>query len=410
MPKRSERHNLLKDLDSVIEMQVINLPDSDEEDEEATADLELAILLYEDVQSIRTLFYSQPIPKDKRLKELFWRYPDATFRQIARMDKRSFVKLADLIQDHPVFESKSLHKQEEPFYQLLVVLSRLGCNGNGAAIGWFSRMAGVSHGTVCKYTDRVFTALLSLHNRAISWPSEHERREISRRFATKYGLPGAVGIVDGTHIVLAQKPHIDGEVYFSRKKQYSINLQLVCDEKKRVIFYQTGWPGSVSDSTVFDESHLCKDPDRFFSLREFLLADAGFALKHFMCTPYKRPLSLIPHHELFNKLFSSARVLIEHLNGILKARFSSLRGIRTQVKELKDFDKVNKWIVVCLILHNLMVEFNDEEWTNDEEEEEEDREEGEEEREVGNNNVNGRQLRLNVENTLLAWYYRRNQV
>jgi hypothetical protein len=48
------------------------------------------------------------------------------------MDKASFVQL-ELIQNHDVFKSDSRHKQEDPYYQLMIVLSRLGCNGNGAA-------------------------------------------------------------------------------------------------------------------------------------------------------------------------------------------------------------------------------------------------------------------------------------
>jgi hypothetical protein len=46
-------------------------------------------------------------------------------------------------------------------------------------------------------------------------------------------------------------------------------------------------------------------------------------------------MAIIPHNQLFNTLFSSARVHIEHLNGLLKGRFCSLKGLRTQVKKLK---------------------------------------------------------------------------
>lgn len=45
--------------------------------------------------------------------------------------------------------------------------------------------------------------------------------------------------------------------------------------------------------------------------------------------------------------------------GLLKGRFSSLRGIRIQVKTKKDFAKVNRWILACLILHNIVTFCND---------------------------------------------------
>jgi hypothetical protein len=34
------------------------------------------------------------------------------------------------------------------------------------------------------------------------------------------GFPGCVGFIDGTMIPLSQKPKINGEVYFDRKKRY----------------------------------------------------------------------------------------------------------------------------------------------------------------------------------------------
>ena len=101
-------------------------------------------------------------------------------------------------------------------------------------------------------------------------------------------------------------------------------------------------------------------PGKYFSVDEFLLADSGYALKSFVVTPYRQPFAEIAENKVFNEYFSSARVKIEHVNGILKGRWSSLRGIRTQIKEVKDFQIVNDHILVCLILHNLMIDFNDE--------------------------------------------------
>ena len=95
---------------------------------------------------------------------------------------------------------------------------------------------------------------------------------------------------------------------------------------------------------------------------------------------------------------------IEHVNGIVKARWMSLKGIRIQVKEKRDFKRVCNHVEVCLILHNLMIDFNDE-WDEDIEVEEEDAgnvdhliEEEEEE-------MSDQELRRRVQNYLLAWYH-----
>jgi len=167
-------------------------------------------------------------------------------------------------------------------------------------------------------------------------------------------MPNCVGIVDGTPINFEWRPNIDGEVYWSRKSRYCINLQLVCDDRRNIRFVQAGWPGSVFDSTVFDNSDICKNPSLFFSAGEFIIADAGYALKPFICTPYKHPLADIPHNRLFNELFSSARCVIEHVNGMLKGRFNSLKGVRILVCKLSDFKRMNEWITVCCVLHNIL--------------------------------------------------------
>jgi hypothetical protein len=229
-----------------------------------------------------------------------------------------------------------------------------------------------------------------------------ERAEISRRFAQEFGLPGAVGVVDGTYVYLSQRPAVDGEVFWCRKHRYALNVQLVCDDQRRITYYQLGWPGSVYDSTVFSESFLYRNAREFFSLGEFLLADSGYGATCFICTPYRQPAASLDYNKVFNELFSRARVVIEHVNGILKGRFSSLRGIRIQIKEKQQdrFKKINEWILVCLILHNMLIDFGD---TCDFEEEDEDIE--------GDNfvpniaeNVSANNLRLRVQQTVLTWY------
>ena len=150
-------------------------------------------------------------------------------------------------------------------------------------------------------------------------------------------------------------------------------------------------------------------PGKYFSVDEFLLADSGYALKSFVVTPYRQPFAEI--------CFSSARVKIEHVNGILKGRWSSLRGIRTQIKEVKDFQIVNDHILVCSILHNLMIDFNDEcddAWIEEEDEEndvgnDDNGEEAKEERmarvAAQVDTLTGHSKRIEVQNVLLNWVY-----
>jgi len=132
---------------------------------------------------------------------------------------------------------------------------------------------------------------------------------------------------------------------------------------------------------------------------QYIIADAGYASESWLCTPYRQPAASFPQNKLFNELFSSARVTIEHLNGALKGRWSSLRGIRNQLTTPKDFIAVNKHIVVCMILHNFLLVSNDI-WDD-----EFDDDINENEILVDNfRNVNATNLRAIVQNYLLDWY------
>ena len=213
-------------------------------------------------------------------------------------------------------------------------------------------------------------------------------------------MRNAVGVIDGTPVVFSQRPGVDGEVFWSRKCEYSYNLQLVCDDRKKIRYFISGWPGSVFDNSVFETSKLYKKHVDFFSPGEFLLADAGYALQPFVCVPYKNPAARVAHNRVFNELFSSCRTIIEHTNGMLKSRFSSLKGIRTQIKNRSDFGVVQKHIIVCLILHNLLIDFDDE-WEDIEEEEDDEKENLDQNLMI----ATGHQLRTTVQNFLLTWFF-----
>jgi len=199
--------------------------------------------------------------------------------------------------------------------------------------------------------------------------------------------------------VFSQKPGIDGEVFSSRKQQYGMNLQLICDHRKRIRFHIIGWPGSVYDSSVFDTSKIVENPNEYLSPGQYIIADSGYALKPYVCVPYRQPACELPPNLIYNSLFSSARVYIEHVNGMLKSRFASLNGIRTQIRTKKDFKLVNRHVLVCILLHNILQKFKDD-WEYEEEDEEEDNNV-----EIPQAAAGGDELRATVQNSILRWYY-----
>jgi hypothetical protein len=393
MPRISDRQKLLKDIEKTIKvLAIFGEDDTDDFNELMELRYVLGISRYINLR----INYE----KNRTMNDFLWRVSDADFRQITRMTKPSFKKLCTLIGSHNIFRGNSNHKQTPVWIQVMVVLTKLGCNGNGNSNGRIARNCGYSNGAVSLFSNRVFTAILSLKRKVIKWPSIEERKKISKRFGSKFGLDNCVGIVDGTHIVFSQKPAVDGEVFFTRKKEYSMNLQLICDDRRVIRYAIIGWPGTVYDSTIFDTSKILKDPKSYLSTEEYLIADSGYTLGPYVCIPYRAPASEHPENKVFNELFSSGRCIIEHVNGILKNRWASLRGIRTQIKCKDDFKKINEHVLCCIILHNLLIRFNDN-WEDDDNDDDDD----EDNSNGAIENEDGVGLRIRVHNQLLNWYF-----
>ena len=122
------------------------------------------------------------------------------------------------IQADKTFQNSSQNKQRNPAIQLAVALSRLGSNGNGAALGKIGMLFGISHGAIVLYTQRVIQILMKLKRKVIVWPTIEQRREMSQVMQAE-GFPGCIGFIDGSLIPLSQRPPNDGEAYFDCKKR-----------------------------------------------------------------------------------------------------------------------------------------------------------------------------------------------
>ena len=100
-------------------------------------------------------------------------------------------------------------------------------------------------------------------------------------------------------------------------------------------------------------------------------ADSAYALDRWCITPYKRPLAALPENKTFNyhlsrvcylfipsgillSVFKQVRVKSEHAMGYLKGRFSSLRGLRQQIRDATDHKRALAWVKTCIIIHTLV--------------------------------------------------------
>ncbi|MBW0572747.1 hypothetical protein O181_112462 [Austropuccinia psidii MF-1] len=194
---------------------------------------------------------------------------DNDLKQVVCTAQGELLHIYEMIQNSPLFKNQRNCPQLDVCLQLAPTLERLGCNGNGASLGFLARSHGISRCSVVSSSQRFIEALLALGPQLVKWPNEGRRSQISASMAGE-GFPGCVGFLDGTTIPLFQRPGLEREVYYDCNKKYSLNLRRVCDNSKRITPLLSGWPGSCADSTLYKIMGLYLQPDKFFSPGEFL--------------------------------------------------------------------------------------------------------------------------------------------
>src|ERR1044072_1058664 len=88
------------------------------------------------------------------------------------------------------------------------------------------------------------------------------------------------------HIILNEKPSKSSELYFNRKKCYSIHCQGVVDFQDIFINYDIGWPGSIHDAKVYKNSNFYKKKDKLIIDDDFLLDDFAYPISSFCITSF----------------------------------------------------------------------------------------------------------------------------
>ena len=129
---------------------------------------------------------------------------------------------------HPIFQNNSRNSQAPIELQFAVFLRRIGSKESIFEI--CSRFE-IAEGTVYLYCKRVMTAIFSLKKTLIKWPTGENKQIIHKGFKNIGGFRNVIGSIDGTHVVLTNKPPKDPEVFFNRKKCYSIQVQAIVNQR-----------------------------------------------------------------------------------------------------------------------------------------------------------------------------------
>ena len=291
------------------------------------------------------------------------RFNDAEFRIHFRMCRESFNAIVELIRDSKYFTNHPKKRKKGPVeLHLLVFLRRMGAEGTEGNSDKIANFFGIGKGTVNVYVKRVKRAILKLKDKFVVWPDAKEKDRIKCQIKLNHGFQQCIGIIDGTLIVLNQRPHLYGDSYWCRKNCYALNIQVICDDNGRVIYYYGGWPGSTHDNRAWRNCKVFLKGSEFFAESEYLLGDSAYSACKYIVQTFKKlagSSTLTPEKEFFNTKLGGIRVKSEHCIGILKNRFPVLKRISTTIKGRTSIRRVMDLFACASILHNILLDVND---------------------------------------------------
>lgn len=167
-------------------------------------------------------------------------------------------------------------------------------------------------------------------------------------------FPNVIGCVDGTYIDISTPSKKIRSTYTNRHDQTSLTLQAICDADKRFLDVFTGPPSKVHDSRIFKMSPISDQLQDICGRQFHILADSAYELREWVLTPYRQYGNLSRNEDNYNRKFSATRVIIENAFCLLKARFRQLIRL-----DLRDVDRLTKFIIACCVLHNICIDMND---------------------------------------------------
>ncbi|KAG6415468.1 hypothetical protein SASPL_122879 [Salvia splendens] len=250
--------------------------------------------------------------------------------------------------------------------QVALALVRLGSGNSLISIG---ESFGAHHSTVSQLTWRFVEAIEEKGLHHLQWPStELEMTQIKQKFEKIRGLPNCCGAIDTTHItMLLTSSDQEADTWLDHKQNHSMILQAIVDPDLRFRNIVTGWPGKMSDSSVLQSSSFfkqCQKGEKLngktthlsekTELTEYIIGDYGFPLLPWLVTPYQGK-ELSKAEADFNKRLLATQSVADRALARLKGVWRIIHGEMWR----PDRHKLPRFILVCCILHNIIIDMED---------------------------------------------------
>ena len=187
---------------------------------------------------------------------------------------------------------------------------------------------------------------------------------VAAEFSSKSNgiFKGVIGAIDGW-LVRIRRPSrrrdkiLNPGSFFSRKGFYAINVQVIVDRRKRILYRSILSRGAEHDSSSFKMSSLSKIlSSRWRDLKRkgfYFLGDSAYALRSYLLTPFDNSLHGTAADD-YNYFHSSSRIVVECTFGEIDMRW----GIFWKPLSFS-LHHSTQVIDACFRLHNFIVDFRD---------------------------------------------------
>ena len=141
------------------------------------------------------------------------------------------------------------------------------------------------------------------------------------RLSTSGLTKGCVGCIDGFLAVTARPRMSDSNnnpnaYYSGHYGMYGLNVQAVCDNQSRFLFFGVVAPGKCGDQVALERTIL-NDYARKLPRGYYLIGDAAYSVGESMLTPFTAGNRNDPTKDAFNFFLSQMRIRIEMAFGLL---------------------------------------------------------------------------------------------
>ena len=207
---------------------------------------------------------------------------------------------------------------------IAIALRRLSSGDNASGV---AELFGVSIPTVGRCTNKFCKAVIKvLRPLYLRWPSVIERKTVKHDFKDIQGFQNCVGAIDCTHIYMKLHDKSKATDYCDRTGFFSTVMQAVVDSKMRFLNVAVGFPGSIHDTRIINNTSFWRKRTTLFNgpriylpgssepISEYIVGDAGYVLSRYIMIRLSGR-NLNDDQELFNKRHSQARIVMERTFG-----------------------------------------------------------------------------------------------